>query len=468
MANAEAIRADGDAPEPRAHPRRAEADELYRRFGALVVSRARYILGEEGPVTEASREVFAELLRDRHRSRREPRSTRVLHLATVRCLKILAAARAAGHDPSRGHTGLTSPRGRHPGAEEERARRVRASLEHLDRASQLLAIHHFVDEMSLGELAHLSGRSVASLRRRLARLAPLAAPAPVKAPRSPTPEAPRAPRPWLPEKPRCPVRLSRLRRLRFRELERAKARELEAHLELCAPCRARLAAMARAERAFLERTPVPREVEEILDRVEVLAAPARAPLSYLSLERVLLPSALLFLLAISLPLLAARLTAEPPRAPEELWQIEELPSRLELYATVRGRPQRVESGTLLAPDEPLQLRHRAEGRPHLFVVRVDADGQVTPLWPHHEGQSLHLDPETAPVLEGTLELGEVTGPVRVLAFASERPLEFREVEAAIDDALASGDDVLSLRHTRLEDEAIDEESVLFLDAGAPR
>jgi RNA polymerase sigma-70 factor (ECF subfamily) len=144
---------------------RAALRELYTRYGGSVYGRCAYILGDRTKAEDAMQDVFAKALGhwDDFRNEASP-LTWLTRIATHHCLNVLRAERAPWHR-GEGHGG--------PKLFEDRDA-ARKLLDKLDLETQQAAIHYFVDEMTLEEVAAAIGRSVPTVRKRLAAVAALA------------------------------------------------------------------------------------------------------------------------------------------------------------------------------------------------------------------------------------------------------------------------------------------------------
>ncbi len=148
---------------------RDQVAALYRRYGALVQNRCRYLLGDRDAAQDAAQEVFVKVLRnlDQFRGDASP-STWILRIATNHCLNRLAAQRAGWMSRFRQHVRHVDEAGLRGGVDPEKARLVRQILGRLDRETQAVAVHYYVDEMTQDEIAALIGRSLPTIRKRLA------------------------------------------------------------------------------------------------------------------------------------------------------------------------------------------------------------------------------------------------------------------------------------------------------------
>jgi RNA polymerase sigma factor (sigma-70 family) len=150
---------------------RAALRELYTKYGGTVYGRCQYILRDRTQAEDAMQDVFAKALThwDDFRNEASP-LTWLTRIATHHCLNVLRGERAPWHQRfereararGEGHGG--------PQLFEDRdaARKLLAGL---DLETQQAAIHYFVDEMTLDEVAVALGRSVPTVRKRLAAVA---------------------------------------------------------------------------------------------------------------------------------------------------------------------------------------------------------------------------------------------------------------------------------------------------------
>lgn len=154
----------GGKPDPREALR-----ELYERYGPAVRSRCRYVLKDPAEAEDAMHEVFAKAFThlEGYRAQASP-LTWLVQIATNHCLNVLRASRAAWKDEVERMAKL-APVG--SGTPVEGRDLVRALLGRFDSETQAAAIHYYVDEMTLEEVAAAIGRSVPTVRKRLAEFA---------------------------------------------------------------------------------------------------------------------------------------------------------------------------------------------------------------------------------------------------------------------------------------------------------
>ena len=143
-----------------------DVDELYRRYGPMVIRRCRWILEDEEEARDAAQDVFVQLLMRRKRLREDALSSLLFRIATNVCLNRIRDAgrrrtepdsalleKIAGWDETEGRT---------------EARDLLARLFGREREStRTMAYLHYVDCMTLEEVAAQVGMSVSGVRKRL-------------------------------------------------------------------------------------------------------------------------------------------------------------------------------------------------------------------------------------------------------------------------------------------------------------
>ena len=153
---------------------RAAVRELYAKYGGTVYGRCRYLLGDATKAEDAMQDVFAKALDHWHEFRSESSPvTWLVRIATHHCLNVLRAERAPWHQRFEREVRARGDGHGGPQLFEDRDA-ARKLLAELDLETQQAAIHYFVDEMTLDEVASAIGRSVPTVRKRLAAIAALA------------------------------------------------------------------------------------------------------------------------------------------------------------------------------------------------------------------------------------------------------------------------------------------------------
>src|SRR5579871_3079509 len=150
---------------------RAALRELYTQYGGTVYGRCLYILRDAAKAEDAMQDVFAKALTHFGEFRAEASPlTWLTRIATHHCLNLLRAERAPWHQRFAREARARGEGQGGPQLVEDRdaARKLLAGL---DLETQQAAIHYFVDEMTLDEVAAAIGRSVPTVRKRLAAVA---------------------------------------------------------------------------------------------------------------------------------------------------------------------------------------------------------------------------------------------------------------------------------------------------------
>jgi len=171
-----AARGETPASAALAEARTADLHQLYTRFGGSVYGRCHYLLRDKAKAEDAMQDVFAKALDHGAGFRGESSPmTWLMTIATNHCLNLLRAERAPWHAKFAEHeTGRASRQadGAGPHLFENREA-VRQALSRVDPETQAVAIHYYVDEMTLEEVAAAVGRSIPTVRKRLETFAAL-------------------------------------------------------------------------------------------------------------------------------------------------------------------------------------------------------------------------------------------------------------------------------------------------------
>jgi RNA polymerase sigma-70 factor (ECF subfamily) len=137
----------------------------------MVLRRCRRLLRDEGKAVDAMHDVFVEILKRHDRLHDAAPAALLLRVATHVCLNRLRSERR--HPEDRDEALLLAIAGRH---EDVEARALARRL--LDRgfgrsseSTQLMAVLHYVDRLTLEEVALEVGLSVSGVRKRLRSLA---------------------------------------------------------------------------------------------------------------------------------------------------------------------------------------------------------------------------------------------------------------------------------------------------------
>ncbi|MBN1335428.1 MAG: sigma-70 family RNA polymerase sigma factor [Deltaproteobacteria bacterium] len=145
-----------------------DVEDLYRRFGPMVLRRCRRMLGDEASAVDAMHDVFVEILRRRDRLETASPSSYLWTTATRTCLNRIRSRRRRPETP--GGDVLE----RIAQAPESDLAGARVLLDRvLGReapSTRTLAVLHLLDGLTLAEVAAESGLSVSGVRKRLRTL----------------------------------------------------------------------------------------------------------------------------------------------------------------------------------------------------------------------------------------------------------------------------------------------------------
>jgi RNA polymerase sigma-70 factor (ECF subfamily) len=149
--------------------RREEIESLYVQYGPVVMWRCRYLLRNREAARDATQEVFVRALRGIDDFRGESSiSTWLVTIATNYCLNQLQTARAPWRRRFQEQKTLEADIAEEQAGESlDVSEDVRRLLGLLDRETQLVAIHYFVDEMTQEEIGRLLNRSLPTVRKRI-------------------------------------------------------------------------------------------------------------------------------------------------------------------------------------------------------------------------------------------------------------------------------------------------------------
>ena len=137
--------------------------------------RCQYLLGDRTKAEDAMQDVFAKALGHWHEFRNESSPlTWLVRIATHHCLNVLRAERALWHKRFERETRARGEGHGGPQLLEDREA-AQKLLARLDLETQQAVIHYFVDEMTLDEVAAAIGRSIPTVRKRLASVMTLRA-----------------------------------------------------------------------------------------------------------------------------------------------------------------------------------------------------------------------------------------------------------------------------------------------------
>jgi len=144
-----------------------DVESHYRSYGPLVLRRCRRLLRDEEKALDAMHDVFVQLIRHRERLVDDAPSHLLLRIATNVCLNRLRGERRRPEDKD--DERLLAIAGADEGAEgRSLAQLILGRLFDRNRAStREIAVLHYVDRMTLDEVAAEVGLSVSGVRKRL-------------------------------------------------------------------------------------------------------------------------------------------------------------------------------------------------------------------------------------------------------------------------------------------------------------
>lgn len=146
-----------------------DVERLYRRYGPMVMRRCRQLLGDEDEARDAAQEVFVKLLMAQGRLRDTAPSNLLYRMATNLCLNRIRDARRRRTTPNSALVEKIAVWDEIDGRAE--ARDLLARLFGRQREStRVMACLHYVDGLTLEEVAREVGLSVSGVRKRLRRL----------------------------------------------------------------------------------------------------------------------------------------------------------------------------------------------------------------------------------------------------------------------------------------------------------
>jgi RNA polymerase sigma-70 factor (ECF subfamily) len=144
---------------------------LYRAHGPLVLRRCRRLLRDEAKALDAMHDVFVEILKRRASLHDAAPAALLLRVATHVCLNRLRSERR--HPEDREEAVLLAIAGEGGASAESRAlarRLLDRLLGRSPESTRLMAVLHYVDRLTLEEVAAEVGMSVSGVRKRLRAL----------------------------------------------------------------------------------------------------------------------------------------------------------------------------------------------------------------------------------------------------------------------------------------------------------
>ncbi len=146
-----------------------DVEEMYRRYGPMVLRRCRRLLGDEEQALDAMQDTFVRLIRYQQRLTAQAPSSLLYRMATHVCLNRIRSRKRA---PATANTELLERIATDEGVEERSLSRTI-----LDRlfgrepvSTRMIAVLHWHDGLTLAETAAEVGLSVSGVRKRLRKL----------------------------------------------------------------------------------------------------------------------------------------------------------------------------------------------------------------------------------------------------------------------------------------------------------
>lgn len=146
-----------------------DVQDLYTRYGPLVLRRCRTLLRREEEAVDAMQDVFVRVLVNQSRLEDRGLSSLLYRMATNVCLNRLRSRRRRPEDPQSELLHQIAAVGGREGAVEARSLLDRLLSREPD-SSAVIAVLHLHDGLTLEEVAAEVGLSVSGVRKRLRRL----------------------------------------------------------------------------------------------------------------------------------------------------------------------------------------------------------------------------------------------------------------------------------------------------------
>jgi RNA polymerase sigma-70 factor (ECF subfamily) len=146
-----------------------DVEALYRKYGPMVLRRCRHLLGDEEKAQDAMQDTFVRVLRHGRRLHDRAPSSLLYCIATNVCLNILRSDRR--HPKLSGDEILLNVASAEDVEDTAVNRHLLEKIFHREKSStRTMAVLHYVDKMTLEEVASHVGLSVSGVRKRLAAL----------------------------------------------------------------------------------------------------------------------------------------------------------------------------------------------------------------------------------------------------------------------------------------------------------
>jgi hypothetical protein len=204
------------------------------------------------------------------------------------------------------------------------------------------------------------------------------------------------------------------------------------HVGTCAACQARLARMEEQGRRFLQYV-YPATVDKIVDAAGGQRARWKRWMLVLPVPAVVAMAALLLVVRTG--------SAPEPLIPElEQTQVkgggpDSLGLTVFLGAADGAEP--IAEGTAIPTHSAIRFKVTPRKACRVWVVSVDAAGQVSRLYPTMGDDGAEIS--RGGVLPGGAVLDGASGPERIFAFCTPRPVAYASVERAVQRAVVGGE-----------------------------
>jgi RNA polymerase sigma-70 factor (ECF subfamily) len=146
-----------------------DVQALYEKYGPMVLRRCRYLLRNEERALDALQDTFVQVLRHEKRLKLDAPSSLLYRIATNICLNMLRHERRHPQTSDEALlTAIADPEGHEAGILNRHLidRIFRRELP----STRTMAVMHYVDGMTLQEVAGQMGLSVSGVRKRLRKL----------------------------------------------------------------------------------------------------------------------------------------------------------------------------------------------------------------------------------------------------------------------------------------------------------
>lgn len=148
-----------------------DIENTYERYGPMVLRRCRRLLRSDAQAQDAMQDVFVALLRHQDRLDEAAPAALLMRVATNICLNRVRAERTHAEDADDEQlqriAGTEHEVGEGRTLARDLLRRLFRADDPLAASSQTIAVMHYLDGMTLEEVARNAGMSVSGVRKRL-------------------------------------------------------------------------------------------------------------------------------------------------------------------------------------------------------------------------------------------------------------------------------------------------------------